>query len=106
MNRFRFLAAAIATVAMAGTALAGPTAPRAKVSMAAARAQALKLAPGKLISAEYEREGGGWRYSFDIQQRGHVQEIGIDAMTGKVIGIDAMTGKVVENKSEGVRDRD
>ena len=96
MNRYRILTAAIATVAMAGTALASPAAPRAKVSMAAARARALKLAPGKLISAEYEREGGGWRYSFDIQQPGHVQEI----------GIDAMTGKVVENKSEGVRDRD
>jgi uncharacterized membrane protein YkoI len=49
-----------------------------------------------VISAEYENEGGGWRYSFDIQQNHNVQEI----------GIDAMTGKVVENKSEGVRDKD
>ena len=32
------------------------------------KAMALKLAPGKIISSEYEKEGGGWRYSFDIQQ--------------------------------------
>ena len=39
------------------------------------------------------KEGGIWRYSFDIQQRGNVQEIGID-------------GKIVENKSEGKVDHD
>jgi uncharacterized membrane protein YkoI len=64
--------------------------------MAAARAIALRAAPGRLISGEYEREGGGWRYSFDIQQRGHVQEI----------GVDANTGRIVENKSEGRVDHD
>jgi uncharacterized membrane protein YkoI len=64
--------------------------------MAKARAMALRLAPGKVISSEYEKEGGAWRYSFDIQQRGHVQEI----------GIDGRTGKVVENKSEGKVDHD
>ena len=70
--------------------------PLAQISMAKARAIALKVAPGKLISSEYEKEGGGWRYSFDIQQKGNVQEIGINAMTGKII----------ENKSEGKVDRD
>ena len=59
-------------------------------------AQALKLAPGKIIKSEYEKEHGAWRYSFDIQQNGHVQEI----------GIDGRTGKVVENKSEGKVDHD
>jgi uncharacterized membrane protein YkoI len=72
------------------------SAPPPKVSMALARSIALKLAPGKIISSEYEKEGGAWRYSFDIQQRGHVQEI----------GIDGQTGKVVENKSEGKVDHD
>ena len=71
-------------------------APLAKISMAKARAMALHLAPGKIKSSEYEKEGGGWRYSFDIQQKGHIQEI----------GIDGMTGKVVENKSEGKVDHD
>ena len=70
--------------------------PTPKISMAHARAMALKLAPGKIISSEYENEGGGWRYSFDIQQKGHVQEI----------GIDGRTGKIVENKSEGKVDHD
>jgi uncharacterized membrane protein YkoI len=64
--------------------------------MAQAKAMALKLEPGKIISSEYEKEGGGWRYSFDIQQRGHVQEV----------GIDGQTGKLVENKSEGKVDHD
>lgn len=71
-------------------------APAPKISMAKARAMALRLAPGKIKSSEYEKEGGGWRYSFDIQQKGHIQEI----------GIDGMTGKVVENKSEGKVDHD
>jgi len=57
---------------------------------------ALRLAPGRIISSEYEKEGGAWRYSFDIQQRTHVQEI----------GIDGQTGRVVENKPEGKKDRD
>jgi uncharacterized membrane protein YkoI len=78
-----------------GTA-AYASAPAPKVSKARAEAIALKLAPGKIISSEYENEGGGWRWSFDIQQRGHVQEI----------GIDGRTGKVVENKSEGKVDHD
>lgn len=84
----------IATAATSATASTKAPAPR--VSMAKARAMALKLAPGKIISSEYEKEGGIWRYSFDIQQRGNVQEI----------GIDGQTGKVVENKSEGKVDHD
>ena len=63
--------------------------------MAQARAVALRAAPGRVISSEYENEGG-WRYSFDIQQRGHVQEI----------GVDGQTGRIVENKSEGRVDHD
>ena len=95
---------AVTGVAQAATATAPATtkvavkkmaAPKPKISMAQARATALKLAPGKLISSEYENEHG-WRYSFDIQQKGHVQEIGIDGQTGRVI----------ENKSEGKVDSD
>jgi len=85
----------IVSLSMGSIALAA-NAPKPKVSMAAAKAQALKLAPGRIISSEYEKEGGIWRYSFDIQQKGHVQEI----------GIDGRTGKVVENKSEGKVDHD
>jgi uncharacterized membrane protein YkoI len=79
-----------------GAYAASPRPPAPKISMAKARAIALKLAPGKIISSEYEKEGGIWRYSFDIQQRGNVQEI----------GIDGRSGRIVENKSEGKKDKD
>jgi uncharacterized membrane protein YkoI len=84
-----------AAVSTAGAAQATVHAPHARVTMAQARAIALHAAPGRVISAEYENEGG-WRYSFDIQQRGHVQEI----------GVDGQTGRIVENKSEGRVDHD
>ncbi len=71
-------------------------APKARLTMAQARAIALRAAPGRVISAEYENEGGGWRYSFDIKQPHNVQEI----------GIDGQSGRIVENKSEGRVDHD
>lgn len=89
------LGAAAMTI-FGGAAIAAAKPPKAKISMAQARAKALKLAPGKITDAEYEKEGGAWRYSFDIRQKGHIQEI----------GIDGQTGKVVENKSEGKVDHD
>ena len=99
MTRFSRIAIAslIGAIVAVGAAQAttAPHKAKAKISMAQARAMALKLAPGKLISSEYENEHG-WRYSFDIQQKDHVQEI----------GIDGQTGRVVENKSEGKVDHD
>jgi uncharacterized membrane protein YkoI len=90
-------ASLIALVAALGIGTAAyASAPALNISKARAEAMALKLAPGKIISSEYENEGGGWRWSFDIQQRGHVQEI----------GIDGRSGRVVENKSEGKVDHD
>ena len=91
----KMIIASLAAFLVTGTATAAP-APKPKVSMKHARAMALKLAPGRIKSSEYEKEGGVWRYSFDIQQKGHIQEI----------GIDAMTGKVVENSNEGKVDHD
>jgi uncharacterized membrane protein YkoI len=85
------------TVLGAGSmAIAATKAPTPRISMTAAKRMAIKLAPGKIISSEYEKEGGTWRYSFDIQQKDNVQEI----------GIDGQTGKVVESKSEGKVDHD
>lgn len=83
-------------LAVANPAPARERAPRPTISMAEAKVKALRLAPGKVISSEYEKEGGIWRYSFDIQQKNNVQEI----------GIDGRTGRVVENKSEGKKDKD
>ena len=90
------MTAILAIAAIAGAGAAQAAAPHARLSMAKARVIALRAAPGRVISGEYEKEGGGWRYSFDIQQRGHVQEI----------GVDSNTGRIVENKSEGKVDHD
>ena len=95
-NLHRLAALGLALAATGGVAQAAAHRPAARITMAAARAIALRAAPGRVISGEYEREGGGWRYSFDIQQRGHVQEI----------GVDANSGRIVENKSEGRVDHD
>jgi uncharacterized membrane protein YkoI len=95
MKKFILILAASSVVGLPAAAVTAK-APKPRVSMARAKAMALKLAPGKIISSEYEKEGGIWRYSFDIQQKGNVQEI----------GIDGRTGKIVENKSEGKKDKD
>ena len=90
-----FKATVILALFAGGTAaIAAKPAP--KISKARAQAMALKLAPGKIKEGEYEYEAGGWRWSFDIQMPGHIQEV----------GIDAMTGKVVENSNEGRVDSD
>ena len=96
MSKLMIAALAAGSLVAVPAVAASTHAPKPNISMARARATALKLAPGKIISSEYEKEGGIWRYSFDIQQRGNVQEI----------GIDGRTGKIVENKSEGKKDKD
>lgn len=53
-----------------------------KISKARAEMFALKLAPDKIMTSDYDNEGGGWRNLFDIERA-------------------AMSGKVVENKSQG-----
>ncbi len=65
----------------------------AKVSIISARRIALKVFPGKIVSEEleYEQGGSGLRYSFDIRNHGRIHEVGVDAMTGKVL----------ENSAEG-----
>jgi uncharacterized membrane protein YkoI len=59
----------------------------ARVSMSQARAIALKAHPGKISDEELERESGGTglRYSFDVKSGGTTQEVGVDAMTGRVL---------------------
>ena len=67
--------------------------PQAKVSLAQARATALKAHPGVITDQELEKEAGGTglRYSFDIKSKGKTFEVGVDGRTGKVL----------ENKAEG-----
>jgi uncharacterized membrane protein YkoI len=66
----------------------------AKISLAEARATALKVYPGEIVSEELEKEkgGSGLRYSFDIKNGRVTHEVGVDAKTGRVL----------ENSVEGV----
>lgn len=59
----------------------------AKVTLADARAIALKAFPGKITGEELEKEkgGSGLRYSFDIKNGGVTHEVGVDAKTGKLL---------------------
>jgi hypothetical protein len=59
----------------------------ARVSISEARAIALKAHPGQLTDEELERESGGTglRYSFDVKNGGVTQEVGVDAITGRVL---------------------
>ena len=59
----------------------------AKISIAEARAIALKAHPGKITDEELEKEkgGSGLRYSFDIKTATGIQEVGVDAKTGAVL---------------------
>ncbi len=59
----------------------------AKISMAEARAIAVKAHPGEITDEELEKEqgGSGLRYSFDIKQGSVTHEVGVDAQTGKVL---------------------
>lgn len=86
------ITAAASLVASAASALP----PHARISMARARAVALHRAPGRIVDAEYEKEAGAWRYSFDIRQGRRIHEI----------GVSAKTGRIVEDKFEGLHERD
>lgn len=65
----------------------------AKITLHQAQKIALRAFPGKITDEELEKEGGGsgLRYSFDIQKGKIVHEVGVDAITGKVL----------ENNQEG-----
>lgn len=101
MHTERRSKAAIAVIAALATALATPALAytgqklrgEARIGMKEARAIAVKAHAGKITDAELEREpgGSGLRYSFDIKNGPHVQEVGVDAATGAVL----------ENRTEG-----
>ena len=61
----------------------------AKISLASARRTALALVPGGTVKAsELEREKGKLIYSFEIATKGRsgIDEVNVDAITGKVVG--------------------
>jgi uncharacterized membrane protein YkoI len=68
----------------------------AKMTMVQARALATKTVPGAAIQAgEIERENGKLIYSFDMKTTGKtgIDEVNIDAMTGRVLGNQHETPK-------------
>ncbi len=92
----RMVVVAVAMLPIFGWAIAGygsshvPTklATHAKVTLAQARAKALKAFPGaKIVTKELEQEhgGSGLRYSFDMRRGKIWREVGIDANTGTVL---------------------
>ncbi len=75
----------------------------AKISMKKARSIALKKAPGKISSAELERENGKLIYSFDIKTASKgVTEVNVDAMTGDVVDVqkESPAKEAAEKKQE------
>ena len=88
-NMFRTTTAiAFATMLSAGAFAAAATKPQPKITMAQARATALKKAPGTVKSEELENEKGKLIYSFDIAtSKSDVTEVNVDAMNGKVIAV-------------------
>ncbi len=78
---------------------------QAKLSLVEARTIALKARPGKIVDQELEKEGGGsgLRYSFDIASHHKTIEVGVDAMTGKLLenGAESAGKEAKEAVAEG-----
>ena len=94
LRRAGYTALALVALTIPAVAYTGEEfASQAKITIGKARAIALKARPGKITDEELEKEpgGSGLRYSFDIKRGKIIQEVGIDAQTGKVL----------ENKKEG-----
>jgi uncharacterized membrane protein YkoI len=68
------------------------SAARARISLPQARTIAHATRPGEIVDEEleHERGGSGLRYSFDIKNGSVTYEVGVDAMTGRVLenGVD------------------
>ena len=89
---YRMAFGIVMTMLVSGAALAaqgngGKYVGEAKITLSQARATALKIFPGKIVSEELEEESGGsgLRYSFDVRQGKVTHEVGIDAITGKIL---------------------
>ena len=79
--------------------------PHAKIEKAAATATALAAVPGGTVQAsELEREHGRLIYSYDIKIAGKsgIEEVAVDAMTGKLINKTHETPKM--EKAEAAAD--
>ncbi|MEO7177963.1 MAG: PepSY domain-containing protein [Allosphingosinicella sp.] len=87
--RHSILAAVVTAALAASPLLAKPQG--ARITMAAARAKALKVVPqGRIKSAELEREHGRLIYSFDIAAPGKtgIEEVQISAVDGSLVSVE------------------
>jgi hypothetical protein len=88
-------------VACAGTAKNTKTKPA--ISMEAARKTALHRVPGATVKKEeLEKEHGKLIYSFDLSVPGKtgIDEVQVDAMTGKVLSVEHETPKMEAKEKE------
>lgn len=78
----------------------------AKLSLNQARAIALKARKGKIVDQELEKEAGGsgLRYAFDVKSGAKTYEVGVDALTGKVLenGAESAANEAKEAKMEAM----
>lgn len=85
---YKSIATFIAAAALAASTFAATTATKPKITMEQARAIALKKAPGKISSAELEKEHGKLIYSFDIATSAKaITEVNVDALNGKIVAV-------------------
>lgn len=78
--------------------------PANRVSIEAARAEAIKAYSGKIAGEELEFEGGKWIYSFDLKGRSdkRVHEVHVDAISGKLL--DSHTETAADERKEQKED--
>jgi len=74
---------------------------QAKITIERARDMALSARAGRIADQELEKEegGSGLRYSFDVVSDGKTFEVGIDAITGKVLE-NAVESPAKESKEQ------
>jgi uncharacterized membrane protein YkoI len=82
-------ASALGLLAVPASAYTGQALARnAKISLRQAEMAVKKALPGgRIIDRELEKEkgGSGLRYSFDVEVKGKTREVGVDAMTGRLL---------------------
>jgi uncharacterized membrane protein YkoI len=75
---------------------------QAKITMDDAKKTALAKESGKIKEAELEKEKGRLIYSFDIDVKGAIHEVNVDAVTGAVVSdeVESPKKEAAEKKAE------
>jgi uncharacterized membrane protein YkoI len=85
-------AIALATLVLVPSLAPAKEQHQARFPLDEARAKALSLVPGAVVSEELEHERGRWIYSFEIKPTGEkrklLKEVNIEADTGALVGIE------------------